>query len=71
MTAIKLVSTKKNARQLSLFGYENEEKWDNVNKTIDSLKQKYGEQAYPTRDNLFISKKQNLGKSLFKKERNI
>jgi hypothetical protein len=44
VTVIKLISAKRNARQLSLFNSEMEEKRDNVNQIIDSMKRKYGEQ---------------------------
>jgi hypothetical protein len=43
VTAIRLISVKRNARQLSLFNFEMEEKRDNVNQIIDSMKRKYGE----------------------------
>lgn len=44
MTAIKLISAKRNARQLSLFNFEVEGKRDSVNEMIDSMKRKYGEE---------------------------
>jgi hypothetical protein len=45
VTAIKLISAKRNARQLSLFSFEMEEKRNNVNQIVDLMKRKYGEQV--------------------------
>jgi hypothetical protein len=70
VAAIKLVSAKDKARQLSLFNYESEAKRDIVNQAIDALKRKYGEEVVQ-RGVTFLAERDRVAVNPFEKKKEL